>query len=324
MSQYAEHKFFQGTQNNSWANMYRFIPDGARVLDIGCSTGNFGEALEHLKGATVTGIDLSETDIADARTKITEAFVMDATDPDALARLGTFDVVVLADVLEHVVEPRDLLAATRQLLKPDGVVVYSIPNMAHMSVRLDLLEGRFGYTETGLLDYTHLHFYDQREIADVFDSAGFVIAAESPVLSEYPRELVAKRLAAIGLTVEAGPRFTDAAESSHGNVYQFVGVARDDPAAAARPRTQRELILPTDEILEYARYFLDENEGLRKTDAHLLAIEDGRSQLREAQEQLRSAEEERDRLRAELLHIRQHPRELLIAGLKRRLRSLLP
>src|SRR5204862_595399 len=82
-------------------------------------------------------------------------------------RLGGrhFDVVVLADVLEHVLRPVDVLRTiVSRCLKEGGHLVLSIPNVAHGSVRLALLLGDFDRTDTGILDRTHLQFFTRRSL----------------------------------------------------------------------------------------------------------------------------------------------------------------
>lgn len=240
--------------------MYSYIPDGSRVLDVGCSTGNFGEALEGLKGCAVTGIDINENDVEVARTKITAAYVLDISQPGARDVLGQFDVIVYADVIEHLTDPRAALAASLELLAPGGVIVYSIPNMGHVSVRLDLLEGRFPYTALGLLDRTHLHFYDRREVHEVFESSGYMITSERPTVSSYPKAWLADRLAAIGLT--ASPGFFAMLASTESQVYQYIGTAEPYVGSAREPRPALPEISPPDEILERAQRVQDENDRL--------------------------------------------------------------
>jgi 2-polyprenyl-3-methyl-5-hydroxy-6-metoxy-1,4-benzoquinol methylase len=262
LSQYSRHFFEAGSRNNSWANMYAFVREGARVLDVGCATGNFGEALEELKGCTVVGVDISEPDITEARAKLSEAYVLDITSDGIAERLGKFDFVVFADVLEHLVDPREALRAVHSLLAPDGVVIYSIPNMGHLSVRLDLLEGRFTYTELGLLDRTHLHFYDRVEIHQMFADSGFAISVESPTISGNHENWVAERLEGLGLKAE--PSFFKVLASTDADVYQFVGAASPSDEGPAVPSPARAEINPPDELLARANRVVAENDELRR------------------------------------------------------------
>ena len=186
LSPYAHHEFQADGRNDSWSNLAGFVATGSRVLDIGCSTGNFGEALERAHGCTVVGIDIAREDIEVARGKISRAEVRDVTVPGVLDDLGNFDVIIFADVLEHLADPRAALMASVRALRPDGAILYSIPNMAHLSVRLDLLAGRFGYTETGILDKTYLDFYDKVTADDLFASSGLDITTERSVTFPYP------------------------------------------------------------------------------------------------------------------------------------------
>jgi len=254
--------------------MLSFIPEGSRVLDVGCSAGNFGEALEQMNSCTVVGVDLNPVDIDEARQKISEAYVLDVSDTAAIAGLGTFDVVLFADVLEHLPDPRATLVAIRALLRPGGVVVYSIPNMGHLSVRLDLLEGRFMYTETGLLDKTHVHFYDAFEIEDMFTAAGYGIREEDPVVSEYPERWVNERLAGLGLA--ADEKFFALLKASDSHVYQYVGVAIPLASLPRNTAPSRTRVTPPDEILAFANGIAAENEALKNTDASILAAAQAR------------------------------------------------
>jgi 2-polyprenyl-3-methyl-5-hydroxy-6-metoxy-1,4-benzoquinol methylase len=261
LSPYSAHFFTPEAVNSSWANMYHYIAPGSRVLDVGCSVGNFGEALQALKGCEVVGVDINETDIAVAATRISEAYVFDISAPGAQDLLGTFDVIVMADVIEHIPDPRAALTALHGLLREGGVLVYSIPNMGHMSVRLDLLEGRFPYKELGLLDRTHLHFYDRREVTDVFASSGFVITDERPTVSSYPREWMAQRLAVIGLA--SSDAFFDMLEVTEAHVYQYVGTAVPARGEPVPPPLDSRFVSPPDEILEQAGRVIAENLQLR-------------------------------------------------------------
>jgi len=267
LSQYSDHYFVPEAGNSSWSNIYHYIPEGARVLDVGCSTGNFGQALEQLKQCTVIGVDLNRQDVAEANERLTAAYVFDITKAGAVDLLGTFDVVVFADVIEHLPDPRAALRAVHGLLNEGGIVVYSIPHMGHLSVRLDLLEGRFPYAELGLLDRTHLHFYDRHEVHDVFASSGFSVTNENPTVVGYPPEWTAQRLRAIGL--EATPAFFDMLRVTEAEVFQYIGTAAPSGAAALHTPQRDAYLFPPDEVLEKSNRLLAENLALAEENARL-------------------------------------------------------
>ncbi len=87
----------------------------------------------------------------------------------------TFDVVVCADVLEHLEDPAAVLARVRRWLSPGGVLFVSLPNVANVAVRFALLAGRFEYAEAGILDRTHLRFFTRRSARRLVEGTGFRI-----------------------------------------------------------------------------------------------------------------------------------------------------
>jgi len=157
--------------------MEPFVPATARtVLDVGCSTGKFGEALTS-RGVEVTGIEPDTEAAGVAAQRLARVIIGDfpATAQDA-ARPGGYDAVVYNDVLEHMAEPALALDATRALLSTDGVLVASIPNVRHVTALGPLLvRDQWRYTDTGVLDRTHLRYYTRTSLHDFFTEAGWRI-----------------------------------------------------------------------------------------------------------------------------------------------------
>ena len=150
------------------------MPTGKRVLDVGCGSGLLGA--EYRKRAnTVWGLDSAEAIEAVATERLDRFVRADVTDPEAVAAaLGDerFDLVVFADVLEHLYDPVATLSAYRRHLAPGGEVHVSVPNVAVWSTRLGLLAGRFRYQQTGTLDKTHIRFFTRDTVRRLFDAAG--------------------------------------------------------------------------------------------------------------------------------------------------------
>jgi SAM-dependent methyltransferase len=123
------------------------------------------------------GIELSRAAAEIAQTHCERVVVGDAERLDLCAELGDdrFDVILFADVLEHLRDPAALLKRVRPSLTTGGSIVASVPNIAHGSVRLALLSGEFRYRELGLLDNTHLRFFTRESIQDMFEESGYVI-----------------------------------------------------------------------------------------------------------------------------------------------------
>lgn len=154
----------------------RRIPDGSRVLEIGCAGGHVTRALRD-RGCHVTAV---ERDAGLAEAARAHADAMIAADVEAPAFFETladevFDVILLGDVLEHLVRPGNLLRGLKERLRPSGWIVASMPNVAHASVRLALLHGEFRYRDYGLLDATHLRFFTADSLAELFDESGYEV-----------------------------------------------------------------------------------------------------------------------------------------------------
>jgi 2-polyprenyl-3-methyl-5-hydroxy-6-metoxy-1,4-benzoquinol methylase len=158
------------------ARIVRLVGTGKRVLELGCATGYMSRALRDRR-CQVVAVEI-DAKAAERAAAFCERVLVGDLDRLELARdLGEdrFDVVVAADVLEHLKDPLATLRAVRSVLKPDGYLLASIPNIAHGSVRLALLSGHFPYSETGLLDHTHLRFYSRETMEKLIEEAGFAI-----------------------------------------------------------------------------------------------------------------------------------------------------
>jgi methionine biosynthesis protein MetW len=162
------------------------IPPGSRVLDVGCGTGVITSILCEVSGAKVMGIepDFGRAERARARglTVIDGYF-----SPETIKEHGSFDIVVFADVLEHLPNPAQLVSLARQALKPGGSVLVSVPNAAHFYTRLDLLRGVFRYEDCGIMDATHLRWFTRDSIKRFFERLNFeVIYQDHTVMLNLP------------------------------------------------------------------------------------------------------------------------------------------
>lgn len=151
------------------------IGSAQSVLEVGAADGVVTAALL-ANGCTVTAIEPDDT--AFETLSRTGAEALHGTF-EALAAEGsldgrTFDVVLCGDVLEHVVDPVATLRALLGYLGTDGRVIISLPNVAHIDVRLALLRGDFPYSDRGLLDRTHLHFFTRALVERLLDECGLV------------------------------------------------------------------------------------------------------------------------------------------------------
>jgi len=150
------------------------IPSGARVLDVGCGTGSVSRLIMDACHCTVLGIE-PDADRAAAATSNGVDVVGAKLIEELILQLGSFDVVLFADVLEHLVDPFGTLRLAQRFLRGGGAVVASLPNVAHWTVRLDLLRGRFDYQAVGIMDATHLRWFTLRSLHRLFTQADYRI-----------------------------------------------------------------------------------------------------------------------------------------------------
>jgi 2-polyprenyl-3-methyl-5-hydroxy-6-metoxy-1,4-benzoquinol methylase len=221
MSNYSSNEYAQDP-NTPWYKIINLVPEGSKVLDIGCSSGNLGAALKQQKKCTVIGLDLDQEDVSKAAKRLDAAYVRNA-ETDDLSDLGKFDCVIFADVIEHLVDPVKTLEKIKNVLTKSGSVIFSIPNMAHMGTRLMLLDGRFVYGETGLLDKTHLHYYDRQEVERVIHDAGYVLESFDWVERYLPEKVVTNQLKNMGL--EPTEAFLRKSQEVESTAYEFIGKA---------------------------------------------------------------------------------------------------
>lgn len=147
------------------------IPAGARVLDVGCGTGVLSLKVAAERQADVVGIEPNPDRALAAKNAGVNVLQGELT--SGLESLGKFDVLIFADVLEHIPDPLETLHICHEYLNPNGVVVASIPNVANWIIRWELLRGRWDYAACGIMDATHLRWFTKKSVIELFENAGF-------------------------------------------------------------------------------------------------------------------------------------------------------
>ncbi len=145
------------------------------VLDAGCNRGYLARVFKQ-NGCRVIGIEQDQQSAREAASWCDSLVIADI---EALGGLevpqGYFDVMLFADILEHLRDPRAVLERFRKYLKPGGRVIVSLPNIARLDVRLNLLFGKFEYADTGILDHTHLRFYTLTTARELLTRSGYAV-----------------------------------------------------------------------------------------------------------------------------------------------------
>lgn len=166
---------------NVHADVVNFVKPGSRVLELGPATGYMSHAFVG-RGCEVVGIEYDPGMAERAAVFCERMIVGDLDRLDLATELGDdrFDAIVSADVIEHLKDPLGALRRLRPFLKEGGRFAISIPNIAHGSVRLALLTGRFEYGDWGLLDSTHLSLFTRESFERTLDEAGLDLVELRP------------------------------------------------------------------------------------------------------------------------------------------------
>jgi 2-polyprenyl-3-methyl-5-hydroxy-6-metoxy-1,4-benzoquinol methylase len=161
--------------HSSHSVILRWLGDGRgrRLLDVGAADGLLSRQLAG-RGWRVTAIE-GDPVLAQAAGRYCERVITLNLDREIPVGEGPFDVIVYGDVLEHLIDPLRVLVELDRSLAPAGFVVISVPNIAHLWIRLLLLVGRFDYLDRGILDQSHLRFFTERSLRAMLADAGLSI-----------------------------------------------------------------------------------------------------------------------------------------------------
>jgi len=152
------------------------VPEDAKcILEVGCAEGMTGKELKKRPGLFVAGIELNKDAAELARSELDDVVVGNIEEIDIPYNESSFDCVIFADVLEHLVDPLAALKKTNKVLKNDGSIIMSIPNVQFYGVVHQLVEGNWTYQKEGILDETHLRFFTLKEIEKLIEDAGLYV-----------------------------------------------------------------------------------------------------------------------------------------------------
>jgi 2-polyprenyl-3-methyl-5-hydroxy-6-metoxy-1,4-benzoquinol methylase len=171
---------------DSLARLLRRIPERGRVLELGPATGYCTRYLHEALGCTVDAVELSAEMAEQARPWCRRLVVGDieTLDLDQAFSGEAYDVILCADVLEHLRDPWSLCARLADRLGPEGRLLLSVPNVGYLGLLVDLLRGNFRYRDEGLLDRTHLRFFTFDSLRELLEHTGWHIwSAEQVILS---------------------------------------------------------------------------------------------------------------------------------------------
>jgi 2-polyprenyl-3-methyl-5-hydroxy-6-metoxy-1,4-benzoquinol methylase len=157
--------------------MLKFIPKKTKkILDVGCGEGAFGASLKQKLGAEVWGLEINSKAAREASKKLDKVLIGDIEKELEKLPNNYFDCVVFNDVLEHLVDPYEVLRNIKKKISSDGSVVCSLPNIRYFYTLKALVLGKeWHYVDAGILDKTHLRFFTMQSAQETFKSLGYKI-----------------------------------------------------------------------------------------------------------------------------------------------------
>lgn len=163
----------------------QLLPDSTplTILDVGCGAATLGVLLKK-EGHTVIGMDVSTQAVEQARTRLDDAYVFDVAESVLPSEITTTDIdaVVISEVLEHLFEPEQLLLLLKEKLPAGTPIVITVPNILFWRNRINILLGHFEYTDEGLMDRGHIHFFSWHSLQELVTTTGFSLLRTAHVV----------------------------------------------------------------------------------------------------------------------------------------------
>lgn len=301
--------------NDSHMGLARRIQSGERILELGCSSGYLSRFLQQDLGCYVVGVDIDKSALVQAAEFCAKAIVADLDQDAWLQEIADerFDTILCADVLEHLKNPAALLAKLKPYLTSKGRILASIPNVAHASVRLELLQGHFDYESLGILDDTHLHFYTLDGCVSMLMQAGYLCRDVAYSIHDLADEVIDASLSNVGLT--ASVECKQLLHKPDATAFQFIIEAT--PAAPELLRHKPPVLSPKPLVSSGAFYSLKQ-EAISELEVRVRVLEGEKKALavhnrnhlqniKAFEEKVVALERERD---AEKIHNRNHEQSI--------------
>ena len=148
-----------------------------KILEIGCAFGELGKSIKrHFPEVIIDGIELNPDSRDFLLDNYNNVTIGNIEDLDISKIDNGYDLIIFADVLEHLYDPWRILNLLREKLSENGNVIVSVPNLRSSGILFNLIiRGRFKYAESGLMDRTHIRWFTRHEINKALDDAGFKV-----------------------------------------------------------------------------------------------------------------------------------------------------
>lgn len=156
---------------------------GRSVLDVGCARGYLGGIVKSRGASYVVGTDISENALLEAKQVLDRTYAFDLEEkwPTDL-KAKEFDIIIMAEVLEHVFDPVKVLKEARDLLKENGYLIITTPNFMTWTNRIKFIFGSFRYRDQGMFDFGHIRWFTYSYLKRVLAESGFNIVKEKHII----------------------------------------------------------------------------------------------------------------------------------------------
>ncbi|MFH4967609.1 class I SAM-dependent methyltransferase [Gaetbulibacter sp. M240] len=167
----------QGYYDNIRSEMLAFLPINAKyILDVGCGNGAFAKVIKEKNKAEVWGIEYMKGPGEEAKTQLDKVFIGKCEDFIGDLPDGYFDAIYFNDVLEHLVDPYEVLKQMKPKLQKEGVIISSLPNVRHYNTfKRVLFQKDWRYEDYGVMDRTHLRFFTKKSIRRMYEELGYKV-----------------------------------------------------------------------------------------------------------------------------------------------------
>ena len=182
-------------KDSTHTKILELVDKSSYVLELGCASGYMTRYMKEKLNCRIVCVEMDKA-AAGLAEPFSEKMVVGDVETLDFKEAGLddrYDVIIMADILEHLKDAKKFLITLREYLAPEGFLLISIPNGAHGSVALDFLDGKIQYQETGLLDNTHLHFFDKDSFTRVLDNSGYLVSHLDRVIV-HPKDTELKTL----------------------------------------------------------------------------------------------------------------------------------
>lgn len=209
------------------SHVYDLVPTSAnKILEVGTGSGSLTAAIKKRNPAVeYVGVEISPEYVDLSRDRCDRVYLDNFEKPNykLIQEIGNADCIIFSDVLEHFMDPWGVLEMLKTTMRPSACIVASIPNIQHWSIQLRLNRGDWRYSESGLLDKTHLRFFTRETIFELFQKTGFSIHHIEPRIFDFPNQAQALDIIAKITSLIGGNEQVSRQDAS---TFQFVVIAK--------------------------------------------------------------------------------------------------